>query len=284
MSRDVITSRSNALVRELRALADKKERARRGEFLVEGIQPVLGALEAGAPVRLLVVAGELLESEVARAAVRAHESEGGAPPGPRRADKDRIRVVHVSPEVFAAFAEREHPTGLAAVVKAVTRPLEDLAVTPETRLVALYQVSNPGNLGAILRTADAVGAGGVVLIGAGTDPYAPSAVKASRGALFSVPLVQLDEAGRLVEWCAVQGLRIVTTSDRAGAEMWKVDLRPPLVIMFGNEGQGLPDDLLASGPAVRVPMRGAVDSLNLAVAAGVLLYESLRQSRPGGQS
>lgn len=266
MTETLITSRANPLVHELRALSQRKNRAQRGEFLVEGIQPVLQAMQSHAQIRMLVVAPDLLTSKIARDALRTQERTG-------------MRIVQVSSQVFETLAEREHPTGLAAVVKIVPRALVELTIDKSALLIALYQVSNPGNLGTIMRTADAVKARGVILIGDATDPYAPAAIAASRGALFSVPLVRVEHAGDLFQWSHKQPLRVVTTSDRANQTLWEADLRAPLLLILGNEGEGLPPEILTQGQAVQIPMAGAVDSLNVAVAAGVLLYESVRQTR-----
>lgn len=264
MNESVITSRANPLIKELRALSQKNFREQRGEFLIEGIQPVLQALQSEANVRMLLVASELLTSKVAHDAVQQQERAG-------------TRIVYVSREVFEALAEREHPTGIAAVIKISARALHDLRAEANAIFVALYQVSNPGNLGAILRTADAVNARGVILIGNATDPYAPFALNASRGAIFTVPLVQIENANELLEWCRVNDVRVVTTSDQGQDNLWDADLRAPVLFLFGNEGEGLPPHMLAQGQAVKIPMRGAVDSLNLAVAAGVILYEIVRR-------
>jgi TrmH family RNA methyltransferase len=264
MNHTVLTSVSNPLIKALRALAQKKTREARGEFLCEGIQLVVQAVQSGAPVKMIVVAPDLLTSAVGRALVRAQERAG-------------TRIVRVSRAVFESFAERENPSGLAGVVKIAPRALDTLYADADAIFVALHQVSNPGNLGAILRTADAVGARGVIVIGAATDPYAPAAVKASRGALFTVPLVRVRAAQDFLDWAHAQNLRLVTTSDRAAQDVWQADLRAPLVVMFGSEGEGLPENLLRAGSAVRIPMFGQMDSLNLAVAASVLLYEVKRR-------
>ncbi len=261
---EIITSRANPLVKELRALAQKKVRAQRGEFLIEGIQLVLQAIQSGAQIRMLVVASELLTSKIARDMLRQQERAG-------------TRIVYVSGAVFESLAEREHPTGIAAVVKIPTRGLNDLRVDDSAVFVALYQVSNPGNLGTILRTADAVNVRGVILIGNATDPFASSALNASRGAIFSVPLVQIEKADALLHWCRANTVRVVTTSDSAPQNFWDAELRAPILFLFGNEGEGLLPEILAQGDAVKIPMRGAVDSLNLGVAASVILFECMRK-------
>lgn len=267
---EIISSRANPLVKELCALAQKKTRAQRGEFLIEGIQLVLQAIQSSAEIRMLVVASELLTSKIARETIRAQERAG-------------IRIVHVSRAVFEALAEREHPTGIAAVVRISARALNELRVDERALFVALYQVSNPGNLGTVLRTADAVNARGVILIGDVTDPYSATALNASRGAIFSVPLVQIKDARELLNWGREHNVRVVTTSDSAPQKFWDADLRAPILFIFGNEGEGLPPELLAQGDAVKIPMRGAVDSLNVAVAASVILFECERQRLETGE-
>lgn len=259
-----ITSVSNSLIKEVRALTQKKTRDARGEFLCEGIQIVMCAAQNGASLKMLLVAPDLLKSQTARDFLRTQERAGA-------------RIIRVSRAVFESFAERENPSGLAAVVKMTPRALETFRADADSVFVALYQISNPGNLGTILRTADAVSARGVIIIGAATDPYAPATVNASRGALFAVPFVRAQKTQSFLDWARSQNLRVVTTSDRTGQDFWRADLRAPLVLVLGNEGEGLPDDLLRAGEAVRIPMFGKIDSLNLGAAASVLLYEITRQ-------
>jgi TrmH family RNA methyltransferase len=264
MNDTVITSRANPLIKDLRALDKKQVREQRGEFLVEGIQPVLAAIQNGALIRMLVVADELLNSKLAREAVRQQERAG-------------TRIVRVSRLVLEALTEREHPTGIAAVVQMPRISLQDVMPQSNSMLVALHEVSNPGNLGTILRTADAVGAHAVVLIGNVTDPHAPAVVTASRGAIFSVPLVRVPSLDVVMKWASAAGVALIAASDKADKVYWDADLCRAVMFLLGNEGEGLPPMVLATSESVRIPMRGKLDSLNLAVAAGVLLYEAARQ-------
>lgn len=265
----LISSRANPLVKHLRALSRRKYREQHAEFLVQGIQPVLHALAARADVRALIIAPALLTSEIALATVEKHRGIG-------------LRVVQVTAPVFSSFAEREHPTGLAALIGMPRQTVAELKVTATSVFAALYEISNPGNLGTIIRTVDAIGGSGVILIGASADPYDPTALKASRGAMFHLPLVRVPDAGAFADWCTRNAMNVITTSDQAETDLWTSAFRPPLVLVFGNEGGGLPPELLAEGHAVRIPMFGAVDSLNLAVAAGVLLYEVRRRTEDRG--
>lgn len=261
-----ITSTANPLIKRLqRLLAQRKQRQAEGAFVVEGIRGVWQAVESGADVELLVLAPDLLTSEQAWSMLQ-QQIEAGR------------RVVTVSPSVYATLAEREHPSGLAAVVRIPATSLETLPVDREALFVGLYQIGNPGNLGTILRTLDAVGGAALITLGEATDPYHPTAVRASMGTLFTQPVASVRQPDALLAWCREQGIGIVTTSNSAPTDHWSARYPERCLLLFGSEGEGLPDGLLAAGDlAVRIPMYGSADSLNLAVAAGVLLYEVRRQ-------
>jgi TrmH family RNA methyltransferase len=239
--------------------------------VVQGIQPVWQAVEAGADIETLIVAPGLLRPAAAVAMVARQEERG-------------VRVARITDELFTRIADRDGATGLAAIIRARPTALDALTVAPGSLFVALHEIGNPGNLGTIVRTASAAGASGVILTGAAPDPYDPPAVKASMGALFDVPVVQPATAGEFLDWAAAHGVRVAAATGRAELSCWAADLRPPLALLLGSEGEGLPADLLArTGPEhgglhVRIPMTGTAESLNLAVAAGILLYEVRRRT------
>ncbi len=261
---DRVTSHANDLARRARSLAQRSARDEQGVFLVEGIRAVWQALDHGADVEVVLTAPELLTSDVARAAVERVESAG-------------IRVVPCSARVFERFTDRERPSGLAAIVRAVPTSLESLEVARDSLFVGLYEVGNPGNLGTILRTLDAVGGGGLLTIGDSTDPYHPTAVKASMGTIFTIPLVRLADPNQALNWARSQGVTVIGTSERADHAHWDGPPSLPCMILLGSEGRGLPAELLdACDVQVRIPMEGTAGSLNLAVAAGIMLYETRR--------
>jgi RNA methyltransferase, TrmH family len=262
----VITSAANPLVKRVRMLADRKHRRRESAFVVQGIQPVWQAVEAGADVEVIIVAPGLLKHRGASAMVAAQEAAG-------------VRVARLADEVFGRIADRDGPTGLAAIVSA--RPLRLTALPAagsDALLVALHSPGNPGNVGTIIRTASAAGAAGVILLGPSADPYDPVAVKASMGALFTMP-VAAATAGEFQAWARSCGVTVAAASGRADVTCWEADLRPPLALLFGSEGTGLPDELLqAADQRLAIPMTGTAESLNLAVAAGILVYEVRRRT------
>ncbi len=264
MATDLISSGANPLVKRLRALGERKHRRREGVFFVEGLQPVWQAVEAGAPIERFVIAPELLVSAPARRLVAEQEARG-------------VPVARLTKALFASLSERDGPTGLGAIIRARTTRLADLTVRPEAPLVALHAISNPGNLGTIIRTADAAGAGGIVLLGETTDPFAPAAVKASMGALFTVPIAHVADPSDFFAWATEHAVTVVTTSARATTAHWDARYPRTLALLLGSEGEGLPPELLARGDLqVRIPMVGTARSLNLAVATGILLYEIRR--------
>ena len=272
---EVISSAANPLVKRVRALGDRKRRQRESAFVVQGIQPVWQAVEAGAEIETLIVAPDLLRHAGATTMVAAQEDAG-------------IRVARLSAELFGRIADRDGPSGLAAIVRRTPSALGDLAVGADSLFAALYHAGNPGNIGTIIRTASAVGAGGVILIGPSADPWDPVAVKASMGAIFTVPVASAASAADFQDWAAAGGVTVAATSAKGSVSCWEAALVPPLAVLLGSEGAGLPDDLLAAANLrVAIPMTGTAESLNLAVAAGVLLYEIRRRTglaptgRPG---
>lgn len=265
----MITSAANPLVKRVRLLADRRHRRQEGAFVVEGTQPVGRALEAGWDVEVLIVAPGLL-TETGAAIVAAQQARG-------------IRVAQVSTELFGRMSDREGPAGLAAIVRGGLTQAQHLPVAPGSVYVALHEIGNPGNLGTVIRTADATGTAGVILVGDTADPFAPTAVKASMGSLFAVPVAQVRDADAFFTWAQAADVHVLATSSRADNDHWSTRYRPPLVILLGAEGAGLPAEVLAlADQRIRIPMTGTAESLNLAVAAGVMLYEVRRQVAGGG--
>jgi RNA methyltransferase, TrmH family len=259
----MITSTANPTIKAIRALRQRKERDTTRRALLEGIRLVGEALQIGTPVETLIVAPELLRSAFAHELV-ASASASGTP------------VIEVASQVFATIAHKEGPQGLAAVVAQHWQELHAVALERKPGWVALDAVADPGNLGAILRTADAVGASGVILVGATADPYDPEALRAAMGATFSQQLVRTT-AAELAAWKARSGAVFVGTSDKAAVDYRSITYPTPLVLLMGSERQGLGAELVTlCDMIVRIPMRGRSDSLNLAVATGVMLYELVR--------
>jgi TrmH family RNA methyltransferase len=263
---DVITSQSNPAVRAARKLARPSSRARsEGRFLLEGPEGIRAALESGhVPDSLLAT-----ERAAARHAGLVNQArQGGA------------RVTLVAEPVLSALTATTTPQGLVAVLPSVLRPLEALPAAP--RLVCvLAEVRDPGNAGTVVRAADAFGADAVVTTRGSVDLLSPKAVRAAAGSLFHLPVT----AG--VPWPALRaalrgrGLRLVGADPHAERTLDRAPLAEPVALVLGNEAHGLPEEVAADlDLVVRVPLAGRAESLNLAAAAAVLLYETSRRQAP----
>lgn len=263
----IITSMSNPLVKRIRRLRQKKYRQKENAYFVEGLRVVLSAIEAGAEIETLVYCSERLTSDRAWQ-ILAEQKKAG------------VLSVDVSAQVLESISHREHPVGLGAIVKVTWTELDELAIGAEDVNVALVEVSEPGNLGAVLRTIDATGGSGLILVGQTVDPFHPTAVKASMGTLFGLQISRADSLQMLMEWANRNGMSTIATSARGGEDYWDADYRLPALLLLGSEGEGLPAEALAKAEQmVSIPMLGSASSLNLAVAAGLLLYELRRPGR-----
>ena len=242
-----------------RGLRDDRRR-----FLVEGPQAVEEALRAGGAVsELFVGPGSVVHPAVARA------REAG------------VLVTEVSDEVVRALTSTVTPQGLVAVAAFVDVPMEELPGGLDLAAV-LFSVRDPGNAGTILRSADAVGAGAVVFSEGSVDVYNPKVVRSSAGSLFHLPVVRDAEIGAALGGLRDRGLAVYAASAAGSTSLYDLDLRRPLAFVFGNEAWGLPEEVAALADAtVRVPIPGAAESLNLATAAGVVLFEAVRQRTAG---
>jgi TrmH family RNA methyltransferase len=265
-TQELITSTANPRIRAVRKLRERKERQASGTFLIEGLRIVGEALSQGAEIELLVTAPELLESAYGRQLVKDARQAG-------------IPALEVNSEVFATISGKDGPQGLAAVIRQRWTQLDEITLEDGRDWVALDAVADPGNLGTILRTADAVGAAGVILLDQSTDPYDPTAVRASMGSIFSQKVVRATFT-EFSKWKKRSGCFVAGTSGAASQDYHRVVYPRPLVLLMGSERQGLLDQhIQLCDLIVAIPMQGRSDSLNLAVATGIVLYEIYNQRR-----
>lgn len=251
-----IASVSNPLVKEIRALHERKARAETGLFLAEGARTIRTALDHGvAPERLAYRAAQRDAPEIA-----ALRGATGA------------EILEVGPAVLEKMTRRDNPQSVLGVFRERSRPLAVLDPASAPIWLALEGVRDPGNLGTCIRTADAVGAGGVILIGNTCDPFGIETVRATMGSIFAVPVYTAAQDAGLAFVRAWPGVRIGTAL-RTETDYRDVAWASPTLIVTGTEQSGLSEAMLAAcGTLVKLPMRAGVDSLNLAVATGVMLY------------
>lgn len=261
-----ITSVSNPLVKEIKALALKKYRDQTGSFLAEGQKLVIDALDLGWRIRMLAYSKAVkARSDIQALAARTIAAGGD--------------VLEVSDKVLAAISRKDNPQMVAGVFEQHYTRLADIGAQADDVWIALDRIRDPGNLGTILRTADAVGAKGVILVGETTDPFSQETVRATMGSIFAVPVVRASRE-QFLAWRAGWPGMVAGTHLKGSVDYRTVDFsgRPVLLVM-GNESQGLPEDIAQDcDMLVRIPQAGRADSLNLAVATGVMLYEIRRNA------
>ncbi len=259
-----ITSLQNDSVKFIRALEMRKARRETGLFVAEGASVLLTARERGWVPKTLVLGPE----------AEANAASRGLATWARTA---RAEILDVAAPVLAKIAAKENPQSVIGVFEQRWADAPDPARCATVALwLALEDVRDPGNLGTIIRTADAAGAAGIVLVGQTCDPYSREAVRASMGSIFAVPLVRLEDQAFLALAGGWPG-DVVGTHLNGKLDYRRASYRPPTLLVMGSEGSGLSDAAAAAcGKLVRIPMAGQLDSLNLAVATALMLYEIQR--------
>jgi len=258
-----ITSLANPRVKAYARLKAAKERRQTGLFLIEGYREIERALAAGVDIEILLTCPELLTG--------GHESALEA----TRA----LGTLELAPVPFCKIALRQHPPGMIAVAHSFDTRLERLRLGPDPLVLVVERVEKPGNLGAMMRTADGVGVDAVVMADAATDVFNPNVIRASQGSLFGLPLAVASTADA-IEWARGEGLRVIAGYLEADRDLWQSAMTGPTAILVGAEDVGISDAWRDVAEAVRIPMAGTADSLNASVSAALLLYEAVRQRRP----
>lgn len=268
-----IDSPANPRIKAALALRDRRGRDAAGLTLVDGGREALRAMEAGAAVETAFVCRSLVTGRDAKRVVEKAEQSFG-PYGAA------IELLEVGERAFERLAFGDRADGVVLVVRIPERRLDDLALPDAPLVVVTEDVEKPGNLGAILRTADAVAADAVIAAG-GTDLYNPNVIRASIGTVFSLQ-VAAASAAEVAAWLRVRGIRIVASRVDGSQLHVEADLTGPVALVLGSEADGLSDAW--RGPdveGIHVPMLGVADSLNVSAAGAVLLYEAWRQRRRG---
>ena len=262
MSRRSITGFSNPTVKAVRALREKKHRKREGRFLAEGLRLLTDARESGRIPEILLMA-EGREAHPLLAALEVAVAGAGGD------------VIEVPEDILAKITGKDNPQAVAGVYAEWDTGLDALDRSAGALWLVAQAMRDPGNLGTMLRTADAVGAGGVILLDDCADPFSVEAVRASMGAVFTVPLAQARWEDFL-PWLRAGRGQLIAASLREAVPYRGAPYAAPCFVMVGNESRGLPEDYeMACDLRVTMPMKGRADSLNAAVAAAVLAYEVL---------
>jgi len=262
----IISSHTNPRIKAIRNLRHRQEREQTGLFFIEGIRLVTEAVQLGAHIEALVIAPELLISQFGQEVVRAQQERGTS-------------LIEVTADVFRSLSVKDGPQGIGAVVRQCWDSLDQVRLSDKDYWVALDAAQDPGNIGTIMRTGDAFGSTGLILLGNCADPYDPTALRASMGAIFSQRLVKTSFTD-FAHWKQRFNYYVTGTSRAAARDYRKVFYRFPMVLLMGSERVGLSSEQQAlCDQMVSIPMVGRSDSLNLAIATGIVLYEVFYQAR-----
>lgn len=261
-----ITSRQNPVVRQCRDLARHRP-AGSDEVLLDGVRLVSEALAAGVVVTTALMSGRLLETDAGAALSRRLERAGAA-------------LYRASEAAMETASPVRTPTGIVAIGRVVPQTGQTVWAPAPALAICVAGVQDPGNVGAILRAAEAAGATGAIVTDGSADPLGWKALRGSMGSALRLPLHVGATVEAACEEARRAGARIAATTPADGQDLYEVDFRVPTLVLVGGEGSGLPEEVASTADVrIRIPMHAAVESLNAAVAAGVVLFEALRQRR-----
>jgi RNA methyltransferase, TrmH family len=259
-----ITSKENSKVKQLRSLHDPKHRKNEQAFLIEGVKMVEEALRGNAGVSLVVAAPSLVRRH-GKALLKLAEDHS-------------CEILWISDKLLDALSENKTPQPVMAVIKMREQNEGRLLDHPSGIIVIAHQLQDPGNLGTLIRTCEAVGAAGLAITSNTVDPFNAKTVRASMGSILRLPMARINDTPGFIRKCTERGFQTVALSLAGGTTHVELDLKKPTAVLLGQEGSGLPDDVLNSmDQRVRIPMAETIDSLNVAVSAAVFLYEIVRQ-------
>lgn len=259
-----ITSAVNPHIREVIRIREKRAKFRHTAFLIEGPRLVEMAVDTGTELKQVFFTDSFAGKREGQALLR------------RAAEKTR-ELFEVTDQVLNKIADTETPQGIVSVVRYRHRGLDELSVEMTSLLVVIDAIQDPGNLGTIVRTADAAGADAVVILPGTCDAFMPKAVRATAGSIFTIPLVY-TEADVLLKWLRTQRVKLVITAPEGGLSVFEAPLTGALAVTFGNEAHGVSRKLRdAADIALKIPIYGRAESLNVATSAAVCLYEIVRQ-------
>ncbi len=259
-----LNSKDNSTIKYLRSLSEPKYRKKERAFLIEGVKMVEEALRDNLGATMVVAAPSLVQ----------HHGKSVL----KLAENRNIPVFWISERLMDAVSESKTPQPVAAVLQMRVHTEQELLAHASKLIVLAHQLQDPGNLGTIIRTTEAVGASGIALTPVTVDPFNAKAVRASMGSILRVPVVHLSDDISFIKICRQQGFQTIATTLTARTAHFDLDLKLPTLIVLGQEGAGLPPDILGHiDLQVRIPMAETIESLNVATAAAVMLYEAARQ-------
>ena len=259
-----ITSMKNPMIKEIKSLYRKKERIKSRTFIIEGIKIIEEAIENSYPIKEIVYTDKLLTSK----------------DGPEFFEtiKNIKDLIYVSENVFKEISDTENPQGVLAIARFSFSDLDKLKEKESPSLIFLDRLQDPGNMGTIIRSADAFNIDGIIITDGSVDPYNPKVVRATMGSIFRLPIYYIEDSLRGLNILKDHGIKVYSTSLEESLPIYEVDYNNGFILVIGNESTGVSDEIYSlSDKLIRIPMPGKAESLNAGVAASIVMYEAMKQ-------
>lgn len=259
-----ITSIKNSLIKEIRSLYRKKERMKSKSFIIEGIKIIEEAIDNNYELKNIVYTDKLFEAK------------GGSVFFEKVKELDRL--VYVNENIFKEISDMENPQGILAIAKFDFDQVSKIEYKDKPFLLFLDELQDPGNMGTIIRTADAFKIDGIVITDGCVDPYNPKVVRATMGSIFRVPIYHTSKSIDGLKDLKKMGMKIYSTALKNSVPIYDVSYKEALVLVIGNESRGVNQDIYSiSDKLIRIPMPGQAESLNAGIAASIVMYEGMKQ-------
>ncbi|MGP1569552.1 MAG: TrmH family RNA methyltransferase [Eubacteriales bacterium] len=263
---EIIKSKENKIFKELVKLQAKKYRDKTGLFIIEGVNLVREAVVFGVDLKFVVINSEKIDEEIKNNLDMIISKLGD------------LKIYYFSNQLFKRFSDTVNPQGICAVAGQNKISNDDFfAKQLKGNFVVLDSVQNPGNVGTIMRTAEASGYAGIISVAASADMYSPKVVRACAGTLFRLPILYIEKMKDAIELLKKQDKKIVCLDMEAEKAYFETDLKENIALVLGNEGNGISEEAFkAADLVINIPMMGKIESLNVAIAAGIVMYENMR--------
>lgn len=262
-----ITSSSNSLIKHVKSLHRKKTRWETNSFFVEGIRAVEETIISKAEIEFFLYSDSLFESKGGEELLTL-------------INKNYQNVYNITDKLFNDVSDTQNPQGIIAVVKFTTVSLEEVILDKNNFLILLDKVQDPGNMGTIIRTADALGANAMIVAKGCVDVFSPKTIRATMGSIFHLPLVYQEDIEDIIATLKKNNIKIISTGLESSKPCYDVNFQEDFVLVIGNEASGISQRVFEiSDSIVNIPMSGDAESLNAAIASGIVMYEASRQRR-----
>lgn len=260
---EVIKSGENNLIKYSKKLKVKKYRQENGEFMIEGVRLIEEAVQSGAIIRYCLCSDNL-EGDRVKSLLKDMKDNG-------------VKVFETEDKFIEDICDTKTPQGILAVVRMKEHDMNGI-VDKSDFIIVLDRIQDPGNLGTMIRTADAAGAQGVIISDGTVDPYSPKVLRSTMGSIFHIPVVHADSIGEAIQSLKKKGYKVYVSSLEGSSPYYREDYRGKTAIVIGNEANGVDGNIYALGDRmIKIPMPGSAESLNAGIAAGILVFEVARQ-------